>query len=464
MRREIISRRSLLAAPAILLLPRGASAWTHGVVTAPFPGQAGNPVGHTNTPASQPSVWPGGTWPGAWPGTFKNVTNGFSLPVALGTGAGGTFNLTSGSVGAPTIIAFMDFQPSGNTANNINATGGNGGNQTIVHDITFVGCRFTADTAGSNLNSCVQLFRDGPGAGNGSFNITFSYCTFAPLPSLYTQPIPTRVWPSSSFGTGTTWPSGTGGWANTGNTYVIDWNVSYRDAISVSVPPGGFVYLDHCDLWGWGEGIACTTNNFWTTPNIYPPAGQLNVTDCWIHDSRSDSFDLEHQNAIMGCTNANGLSNALFRHNTVSGLGNTNMAGLQHLMTANTFYDPTRNYTAGPATDPFVVGATDGFAYQCILANGPGTTGAKDPAGNTNTTFWTQFQVNSYRNVSFINNHFSGMNNGCDMGIGSAGVRASSLRIISFQITLCIQTKLLQLAELITGQMALIVLQCLPIQ
>lgn len=303
---SVISRRSLLAAPTILLLPAVRSSNGAGVA---FPGQPGNPVGFAAEP-------------GFNTGSNPNGAGNLAGQQPIGDGTSGTYLLVSGSAGAPTQIFYKDFSPSGiGQTNHISANGALSGG--AVHDITFIGCRFTANT--NNLyapDCCVDMLT------SGSYNITFSYCTFAPLTSVYAHPIPSTAWPSSSVGTGTVFKT-TG---SSADTYRFAYGVTYRDAISVGVPTGGTVTLDHCDLWGWGEGIGYG-GQAWTTVNTYPANGQLNITDCWIHDCRIDHNNDDHTNGIIP-TNSNGCSNVLFKHNTVSALGNTNAIAFGHLWSA----------------------------------------------------------------------------------------------------------------------------------
>jgi len=364
-----------------------------------FPGQPGNPVGFAAAPG--------------FPGTLT--------PASIGNGTGGTLQLVSGTPGNPTIVAFKDFTPiSGISCNSITDSGrpsnvGTPGGP--VHDITFIGCRFTANNSGIGVTTfgrdcCVDC------VGAGSSNIQFIYCTMSPMDSSPAQITPIKAWPSSSVGTGATFvTTGTGGAPpQPGNTYQMTWGESFEFGVAVQVPTGGFVNFDHCDIWGWADGFGLTGVN-WTTSNQYPSMGQTNITDCWIHDCRTDNNNVDHSNGIIPSgfspdPAGPGMQNVLFRHNTVSGLGNTNTIGFQHLMTAGTFYDAANSYVVGQ-----IVGATDGFAYKCATNNGPGS--PQSPIANP--TFWTQDGVNSYRNIQVINNHLSGMAIGVDMGVGLGG-------------------------------------------
>jgi len=382
-----------------------------------FPGQPSNPVGYNNTPASVVA--------GGWPGTFLNGTNtalgnytSLANPVAIGDGTGGTLLLQNN-----TTYYFLDITPTPASQLSCNAITDSGrpGNVGVpggpVHDITFVGCRFTANATNGNgvtifgPDACVDCYT---ATGGGSYNITFSYCTMAPLPSVITHPIPATAWPSSSVGTGTVFVT-TG---PSGNTYQMPYPNNFQYGIAVFAPSGKFITIDHCDMWGWGDGVG-TVGPSWASLNTYPDSGQINITDNWIHDARTDNANADHTNGVVP-SNANfpvGFSNCLMRHNTISALGNTNALAFQHILSAPGCWSAATNYTNGGAP----VGAADGFAYSPIANSGPGFGGALNPTGNANTGAWTQNGINSYRNIQIINNHLSGFANMLDFGAGTQG-------------------------------------------
>lgn len=181
-----------------------------------FPGQPGFPVGHAATPASAPSGFIG-TWPGAWPGHFsygREVAGGTSYSTATlaaanvaGMSSGGL--IINGTLGSPTIIAFVDFDVGFNSLiqNWITSDGTNMGTMIGgLQHITFVGCRFarswgnTADfinnTSTSQDINCVKCDQ------SGADDIKFFYCTFCPSPQVVTSPPGGFEWPSRSVGTG----------------------------------------------------------------------------------------------------------------------------------------------------------------------------------------------------------------------------------------------------------------------
>ena len=80
----MISRRSLLAAPAVLLLPRRSRAEVisfgannTSVISTPFPGQPGNPVGFAAAPGFNTGANPNGA--GQLSAPISTATNALSL-------------------------------------------------------------------------------------------------------------------------------------------------------------------------------------------------------------------------------------------------------------------------------------------------------------------------------------------------------------------------------------------------
>jgi hypothetical protein len=274
-----------------------------------FPGQPGNPVGYAAAPG--------------FPGTLT--------PATIGDGTSGSFALISGTPGNPTIVSFKDFSPTGIWAGRSNSISDNGfgGGGHAVHDITFIGCRFTVPGPTAGLDANVDMLT------SGSYNITFSYCTMEPASSVLASPIPLKNWPSSSVGTGVFFVTTGAG----GNTYQMPYGVTAQYAVAHAVgSPTGFVTYDHCDMWGWGDALGLSGFN-WTTANQFPVNGQTNIIDCWLHDARTDNFNADHTDGVIpsptiSIGNAPYISNVLIRHNTISCLGNTNAIAFQHVLGA----------------------------------------------------------------------------------------------------------------------------------
>jgi hypothetical protein len=108
-------------------------------------------------------------------------------------------------------------------------------------NVTFVGCRFASNAVG---DANVAVYGD---------NITFDYCTFEPNrvsapPTAYAQ----------------------------GYQYGIDQRYAGR------------VTVDHCDFWGWGNGIQLG----WSSQ-----AKPFVVRNSWFHDARDDGGGVDHTDA-----------------------------------------------------------------------------------------------------------------------------------------------------------------------
>jgi len=406
-----------------------------------------------------------------FPGTGNNPVGfaaasgfpGFGTQVSIGT----TLTLTSGSPGSPNVVQFKDITPkSGQACNVINGTG-NGGAASPVHDVKFFGCRFTGNAAhlnsviqssGVSTDACVDLLS------TGSTNITFSYCTFAPFVSLNPNPIPAPAWPSASVGQGIAY-----GDTNYQN-YLIPYANAYRDCIALGTPPGSTTTLDHCDLWGAGDTVTCSSIG-WQSLNqpISTSCGTTLIKDCWLHDNRNDfaptwsastTYHLDdvvtspidahlyrclvatitggsdpsasaswgnpstndHTNGCM-CPNSNSFANVTFDHCTISAIGNTNAIAWQHLLNASNNFDATANYAINA-----LVAGLDGFVYVALAASGPSSGGPKDPTGNAFPSIWVQNGggnppnwFNQFQNIVIKNCHISGYASVVDMGANNSG-------------------------------------------
>ena len=270
----MISRRSLLAAPAVLLLPRRSRAEVisfgannTNVIGTPFPGQPGNPVGFAlrlRASTLEPIQ------------TALGQLSCAESPRQLTPLSPGFVN---GTPGNPTKIMFVDFD-GGGYGNSISSDGLGGGGKAI-HDITFIGCRFQSCSQATNYN--VECFK------SGSSNITFSYCSMTPRRTagpFYSKVISPAVldvtvpgaWPSASVGTGANDLGGgvspiTGGGAG---AYQVPYLSSPETALAIGTAFGTYMIVDHCDLWGSGFAISGAGNS--TTPHT--------ITDNWMHDNR----------------------------------------------------------------------------------------------------------------------------------------------------------------------------------
>ena len=197
------------------------------VVSGAYPGQAGNPVGHTHAPG--------------YPGSLTLYT-GDDITV-------------SGTAANPIIYQFKDFI--------------NGVYITASH-IKFIGCRFQAPAGASTIDVAIGSPL------NGAF-IEFDYCSFVPPVSLAAQP--------PNGGGYTTWPTGGTGLqcrpdpidgTSIPSPCQIPITIPYLHGYQYSLICGGSpVTCDHCDFWGFGNSITTVAST-----------GLLKFQDCWIHDSR----------------------------------------------------------------------------------------------------------------------------------------------------------------------------------
>jgi hypothetical protein len=244
------SRRSLvICAPALLLAKRSDAAWTGFAASrSNFPGQAGNPVGYLAEPN--------------WPGSFQSTSN---TPQFVNSG---------GSPGSPLIIAYKDFQGTGDTTSNTMGVS--------AAWVKFVGCRFQ----GNNIQVAnVKVVAE---------HVDFSYCSFTPLTSFYTAP-PNAAWPSAGAGLGITNNS-----VNY-NSFTVADGQGYQYGIDFSTGAGNSI-VDHCDFWGFGNGLTFETTT----------GDPIVMTDCWIHDSANSGTGGINNYHNDGIGYLNGINHASF--------------------------------------------------------------------------------------------------------------------------------------------------------
>jgi hypothetical protein len=299
----MITRRALtlitgpalvLAAPAIVRSAHGAASitiptFTVAPGTSGFPGQAGNPVGYT----------------AAASGYRGSLTPATTAQLA------GTF--PSGTAGSPTIIQGVDFNfGTQNNGNLAAVTLGSGNNY-----IKFVGCRFQSNNLGFGVAGGGYIFYL-----NACTNITFSYCSFVPLASLYTAP-PGAAWPSASAGLNTHTQTQNINCTASGSGY--EYAMLIGNSSNALDNATGPITVDHCDLWGGGSGIA-----------ILSTTKQMTISNTWIHDMTFANFTnggtgfTYHQDCMGYLNGATGPTNVLVQGNTIASLGNTNCVAWQN--------------------------------------------------------------------------------------------------------------------------------------
>jgi hypothetical protein len=271
--------------------------------TPSFPGQSGNPVGYAAYGTLGTTPWPGGS--------FKSGTA--SSPTVY-TGYVFTGPVTvSGSY-----IQFVSCDFNSGTGG-VNVTGSN---------ITFEGSRFQ-----SNQVEYYNVLVSGS-------NISFSDDSFTPLASFYTSP-PGLVWPSAGSGKNTT--------TQVTDVNAINGNSGYEFGIDITNNAGP-VTIDHSDFWGFGNAIVFNG----------PLAGQINITNNWIHDAANASPQGYHTDGPGYLNGGAGPSNILIQGNTIASLGNTNGIAFQAATSGYNNIQIIGNYFSG-------------FGYT-VAAGAPGNT------------------------------------------------------------------------------------------
>jgi hypothetical protein len=236
-------------------------------------------------------------------------------PGSLTTWPGG--EPTGGTAGNPAVYSFYDFVGTG--IDNSNVIGCSNAH------IKFIGCRFQ----NSNVNSTIVF---GP-TGN---DYTFSYCTFCPLVSLASAP-PNPIWPTSGAGLGIGWGSGSY------VSYLIPRvsGYSYAFLFLASTTVGPFTW-DHCDFWGFGSAITWGQST-----------QQMNVTDCWFHDTRNDgsnpqgSGNGDHTDGIGFQAGGTPPFNVLVQHCTIAAIANNQGFAFQGATTPYNNLICNNNYVTG---------------------------------------------------------------------------------------------------------------------
>ena len=300
------SRRAFLAGAGglagDLLLPphRVKACQTIAAASTAYPGQSGNPVGYAAAPG--------------YPGSLTSH---------------GTTGWVSGTAGNPTIYSFLDIDA------------GTAGTIISGSNITFIGCRFQ-----SNYESGSGATLFGPNVEcTGASNIVFNYCSFTPRTIHYAS-VPSAAWPSAGAGQSYT---GDGGGAP------FQMTASQCYCYGIYIPSGGAVTLNHCDFWGFAEGIVLGSGY----------AGPFVMDNCWVHDCQNAGQGA-HQDGIGYLNGAAAPTNVTITNNTIAMIGNTNCIALQSASTTWNNYTINNNYLSG---DESIVQAFSTKATNCSFTN-----------------------------------------------------------------------------------------------
>ena len=117
------------------------------------------------------------------------------------------------------------------------------------------------------------------------------------------------MWPSGGAGSNsTTITSGT----NAGNG-----NDGYEIAFNIN-NSAGTIWIDHCDIWGFGDAIVNQTTTAQTT-----------ITNNWMHDIVDPSPQVYHTDGPGYSNGATGPNNINIIGNTIAFSGNTNLIAYQ---------------------------------------------------------------------------------------------------------------------------------------
>lgn len=192
-------------------------------------------------------------------------------------------------------------------------SGTSAGNTINATNVTFIGCRFQSNDL-ANYNVGITT----------SKNVTFLYCSIVPRTVQATQPPGGFVWPSRTSGQ-------------------ITYNQGYQYGLFVGASAGN-VIVDHCDIWGFGNGI--DFDGRLASTKI------LTVTNNWIHDARADG-GIDHTDGIAHTgVSTTAQSGITITGNTVALIGNTNALGFQGGSGAAAKYTATvtGNYFTGDNT------------------------------------------------------------------------------------------------------------------
>lgn len=255
-----------------------------------------------------------------WPGQIGNSV-GYAAYGPLTATACGAFS-TGSSWSLPSVVMNCTYS----TAQTINC-----------NFCEFIGVDFNAGTSGTLVSGSHVLFLGDRFQSNqiGNYNVQTTgadiwiiYSSVTPLASLYTSP-PGYLWPSAASGGNTT--------TMTDNVNAVAVNKGYQYGINVF--SGGPVYIDHCDVWGFGNSVV-----------YYTTTAQMTLTNSFIHDAAQYTGVTggDYHTDGPGYENgAVGTSNLLIQGNTVASLGNSNGLALQAATGGYSNVNVVSNYFGG---------------------------------------------------------------------------------------------------------------------
>jgi hypothetical protein len=223
------------------------------------------------------------------------------------------------------------------------------------------------------------------------------------LVSLANSP-PGYAWPSAGAGANST--------AITSGVNAINGNNGYEYGFNIgnSSPSAGPVWIDHCDLWGFGDAIVIQTTT-----------AQMTITNNQMHDIADPNVQSYHTDGPGYSNGAIAPSNVTIIGNTVAMLGNTNAlalqaatGGYQNIYVANNFWSGD-NATISWC-HPGSVQCTNSYFYGNVLGTDVEDFGAVyTPGGSLGTgSVWACNTIEVRSGTTWTNNDgwtpTSGMN------------------------------------------------------
>jgi len=294
--------KNVLVAALVMMSVLGAAQ------TPVWPGQAGNPVGFAASP----------TWTGSF-NTTACPSSGLTTSGTSWSNATITQNCTyTGAVTATcSYCEFINVDFNGGAVTNNNTLGVSGDHQ------LYLGDRFQSNNVISG------------NVADGHAFTYFFYDSFTPAVAYYISPPGTGCSNSTVGNIGcTNWPSGgagansltiteetgfTPGSTTPSNANAINGNKGYEFALNVSFVGSGPIWMDSCDMWGFGDAIVLPSST----------SNQFTITNTWMHDITNPTEQSYHTDGPGYTNGAGGPSNVLIAGNAVAMLGNTNALALQ---------------------------------------------------------------------------------------------------------------------------------------
>jgi hypothetical protein len=285
---------------------------------APWPGQSGNAVGYAAAPG-----WPGSFTSTACPSSTASGTSWANATIVTNCTYSSTQMITCNYCE----FLYVDFNV---------ASGGVEVASSASH-VLFLGDRFQSNDVGSTNVGVLGTY------------IYFFYDSTTPMASLYTSP-PGSLWPSAGAGANST--------TIIPGTNAIPYADSYEYGFNIggSGSPGP-IWIDHCDIWGFGDAIVNQTTT-----------NQMTITANWMHDPSDNGSNAYHTDGFGYSNEGMAPSNVLLVGNTTGMLGNTQGLALQGATGGYQNIYVAENYFSGDGATiawcmPGIVQCTNSYFY-----------------------------------------------------------------------------------------------------